>query len=261
VPSRPDFPLRHAARRALHGVVARARGRGGRRLDLLGVQLQVPTGVPHPGLDPSAAFLLRTVGPMVAPGHTVLDVECGAGLGAMVAVSRGAAVVAMDGSAACRDATRANAEAAGVTVVTGTPEPGQLAIRDARPPHDLGSGGPVADGWDLVLWNAAQTSDAERGVVLATLPSLPSLIGETGRLLLVVEKGSGLQDEMARALPREYRAVELARDLGLRPAFAVLCLGFDREAARARRHAERNRSKEAKASVSRRKWEGKEESP
>lgn len=256
------FGIRHHARRALHGAIAGARGRTGRRFELLGVTLRVPRGVHHPGRDPSSGFFLRTVGPMIAPGHRVLDVGCGAGLGALVAASRGATVVALDRSPDALQATRKNAEDASLTVVDTNPEPGQLALVEGDAPSALCVGGVVgSEPWDLVLWNPSQRTDPERSAVLDSLRSLPTLLGETGRLLLVVEKGSGLAEGVLLGMPFEYRVVQLAQDLGLRPAFRVLCLGFDLEASRARRHKERKRSKEAKASVSRRKWEGKEEQP
>ena len=260
VTSTPSFTIRHYARRALHAVLAGMRGQGGRSFELLGVTLRVPRGVHHPGLNPSSGFFLRTVGPMIAPGHRVLDVGCGAGLGALVAASRGAATVGLDRSREALAATSRNAEDASITVVEGEPEPGQLALVEGDAPAVFSSeGGIASEPWDLVLWNPSQRDESDRTAVLESLRFLPTLLGERGRLLVVVEKGSGLAEELRLRMPFEYRVVQLAQDLGLRPAFRVLCLGFDQEASRARRHKERKRSKDAKASVSRRKWEGKEE--
>ncbi len=259
MPSAPSFPVRYVTRRVLHGVLARLRGRGGRRVQVVGIELSVPRGTRHPGLDPSAAFFHRTIGPMVAPEHRVLDVGCGVGLGAIGAASRGAAVLGVEPDPTALEACRGNAREAGIQVVEEAPSGGQLQLvqgdaRDAVQRAGLAAEEP----WDLVLWNAPQRSEAQRSVVLAALPALPDLLGERGRLLLVVERGSGLEAAVRGAMPFEYRVVELARDLGLRPSFRVLCLGFDTEAARARRHAERKRTTGAKAAVSRRKWEGKD---
>lgn len=199
---------------------------------------------------------------MIAPGQRVLDVGCGAGLGALVAATRGAAVLALDAAPTALEATAANARSQGIAVVASPPEPGQLQTLTGQVPDALADPAVVgSDPWDLVLWNAPQRTESHRAAVLDALPTLPTLLGESGRLLLLVEKGSGLEDRVRAAMPFEYRVVELARDLGLRPAFRVLCLGFDKEASRARRHAERKRTKAAKAAVSRRKWEGKGENP
>ena len=226
---------------------------------VVGVDLSVPRGARHPGLDPAAAFFHRTVGPMIAPEHRILDVRCGVGLGAIGAASRGAAVLGVEPDLTALEACRRNAREAGVQVVEEAPTSGQLRLVQGEARDALQRDGLAAkEPWDLVLWNAPQRTKAQRAVVLAALPALPDLLGERGRLLLVVERGSGLEAAVRSAMPFEYRVVELARDLSLRPSFRVLCLGFDAEAARTRRHAERKRTKAAKAAVSRRKWDGKD---
>lgn len=226
-------------------------------MSLHGVQLAVPSGVAHPGRDPASGFFHRTVGPMIAPGHRVLDLGCGAGIGALVAALRGAKAVALDRDANAVAATLANARAAGFPVVEGEPEDGQVAAFVADLPEALAG----HEAFDLVLWNAEQRTPAERATVVGSLTHVPALLGERGRLLVLVERGSGLEAEVREALPEGYRVVVLARDLGLRPAFRVLCVGWDTEAARARRHAERKRSKEAKAAKARQRWDGTRRTP
>lgn len=240
----PGFAVRWAVRRAGHALIAAARGRGRARVRLGGFAIEVPRGVSHPGLDPAAGFFLRTVGPMVAPGQRVLVLDAGVGLLALAAASRGAAVVAREADLRAREAAAANATTAGVPVVDGTPAPGEVTFE-----VELGSG------WDLVLWNPSQRSPRERRRVCGMVEDLPRLVGESGRLLIAVEQGSGLEDDVRAALPDLYRVVVLARDLGLRSVFRVLCLGYDQEEARARRHAERARTRAEKAAVSRRRWE------
>jgi len=247
----PGFAVRWAVRRAGHALIATARGRGRGRVCLGGFELDVPRGAPHPGLDPATGFFLRTVGPMVAPEQRVLVLDAGVGLLALAAASRGAAVVAREPDLTARDAAARNAAGAGIPVVDGTPAAGEVTF-----------GAELGEDWDLVLWSPSQRSMRERRRVCGMVEDLERLVGESGRLLIAVEQGSGLEDDVRAALPDLYRVVVLARDLGLRPTFRVLCLGYDQEEARARRHAERARTRADKAAVSRRRWErGESESP
>ncbi len=164
---------------------------------------------------------------MVAPGQRVLVLECGAGLGAMLAASRGATVVAVDGSEAALAAARANVDAAGLSAeVTFAPS----VPADCEP-------------FDLVF---------ERGGAMRSAEELSSWLGETGRLLRLVPQGSGRD----RA-PTGFRAVRLARSPGFFAPFEVLSIGWDLEAARTERHRARGSDDATRrASVSRRRWEG-----
>ncbi len=202
------------------------------RFTARGIELLVPRGVCHPLMVGSSGFFLRTAGPMIAPGQRVLVLDCGAGLDVVGAATRGALVTGRDLDPRAVEATRANLERAGL--------PGAVQVGDG-----LG-GGP----WDLVLWNPEDPTRLE-----ALLGALPEALGERGRLVLGAQAGSTTRDRALRALPDEFRMVQLARDLGLLARYEVLSLGFDFEAARVRRHAERRRSSEAKAAVSRRRWE------
>ena len=197
-----------------------------------GVDLLVPRGLPHPLVQGSARFFLRTTGPMIAPGQRVLVLDCGAGLDGVAAARRGASVVGRDRDPRAVEATRANLERAGLS--------GEVEVG-----ADL-QGGP----WDLVLWNPDGLQDLE-----SSLAGLAAALGERGRLLLGTVTGSSARRRAREAMSDEFRIVPLARSPGLSARYEVLCIGFDLEAARARRHAERSRSAQEKAAVSRRRWE------
>lgn len=192
----------------------------------------MPRGLPHPLVLGSARFYLRTAGPMIAPDQRVLVLDCGAGLDVLAAASRGALVTGRDRDPRAVSATRANLGRAG--------HAGDVEVGDG-----LG-GGP----WDLVLWNPEEPSHLER-----VLAALPEALGERGRLVLGAGDRPSLRGRADRALPDGFRIVALARSLGLWGRYEVLCLGFDLEAARAQRHAERSRDRASKAAVSRRRWE------
>ncbi len=217
-----------AARRLVHA----RRLRRDDVCSLGGVDLLVPQGLPHPLVHGAARFFLRTTGPMIAPGQRVLVLDCGPGLDVVGAASRGALVVGRDLDPRAVESTRANLDQAGLA--------GEVEVgRDLR-------GGP----WDLVLWNPDGVQDLD-----AVLSGLPAALGERGRFLLGTLAGSSARSRAQRALSDAYRIVPLARSPGLLAPYEVLSVGLDLEASRARRHAERGRSAQDKAGVSRRRWE------
>jgi release factor glutamine methyltransferase len=226
------------------------------RVEVLGHTLDVPPGVHHPVADGSSTFLYRTVGPMVAPGHRILDLGTGCGLGALVAASRGADVVAVDIDPAAIAAAKANVEAAGLSelVEFRVGEATALAADEA---------------FDQVWWNAPQRSvdpteplrpgqaaGRQFSNIDAILRILPQWLGERGRLVISVDLDTGLGEFVRSHLPDGYRSVQLASSLPLGSRFIALSLGFDLEEARRRRHAARDlqRTPEQKAAVSRRRW-------
>ncbi len=212
--------------RRVLGAWRRAPQRLGRRCAVAGQRLVVPAGVPHPLADAGPAFYYRTVGPMIAPEHRVLVLDCGAGLGALLAASRGAQVLAVDADAAAREATRANAVAAGLADrVTVAAEVG-----DVESPFDL-----VFD-----VRGSAPASD------------LRAWLGDQGRLLPLVRLAEPRPEP-----PPGHRAVRLATSPGVLAPFEVLSVGWDLEAARAARHeALGSDDGRRRAAVSRRRWEG-----
>ena len=216
------------ARRALGGI-RRAPRRLGERCRIAGHELVVPRGVPHPLADGGTSFYYRIVGPMIAPGKRVLVVGCGAGLGAVVAGSRGASVVAVDPNPAAVAATAANVQAAGLTAV--------VELRTGRA-EDVVQDGP----FDLVLLDRGRWTSS----------SVPGWLGERGRLVrLISPPGPG------EPLPEGYRAVRLACSPGLFAPFEAVSIGWDLERARTARHeARRSDDAERRAAVSRRRWEG-----
>gem|GEM_PF-2002592 len=256
--------VRAALRHGLTRVIWGRRLRRHDRVEVLGHRLEVPPGVHHPKADGSSDFLFRTVGPMVAPGHRILDLGTGSGLGALVAASRGADVVAVDVDAAAVEAARGNVDAAGLA------DKVDFRVGDAV--------SVVADeAFDQVWWNAPQRpvdpSDPARPAgaagrdyarIAAVLEALPAWLGERGRMVISIDLDSGLGDFVRGHLPDGFRSVQLASSLPVGSRFIALSLGWDLEAARKRRHEEKNlkRSDDQKAAVSRRRWteKGKEHS-
>jgi len=197
---------------------------------VLGIDLVVPRGVPHPLAEGDARFFVRTVGPMVAPGQRVLVLDCGAGLDAVAAGLRGADVTARSEDPRAVVAAAANLARA---EVSGVSEPGAGV-----------AGGP----WDLVLW---RVRDPDR--LPTVLDALPTALGDRGRLVLGIDVQGPAEARMHAALPDGFRAVELARNLGLSLRYRAWSLGVDLEARRRARHAARDARD--KAAVSRRRWE------
>ena len=192
--------------------------------------------------DGSTGFFFRTVGPMIAPGHRVLDVGTGCGVGAVVAASREAHVVACDPSAAAVAVAESNLRAL------------DLWDRvDLRP----GSAADVVgdEQFDLVLLNGPQ-DPAGYELTAAVLAASPRWLGERGRLLLVADRTTGMSEFVASHVPAGYRVVRLARSGSPLSGFDALSVGWDIEAARERRHSERSlgRSDARRAEVSRRRW-------
>lgn len=109
---------------------------------------------------------------------------------------------------------------------------------------------PKRGGWDLVLWRRPRPGPQ----LDALLAALPELLGDRGRLVVVVTSRR-TADAISAALPPDFRVVVLARELGLFSRRRALSIGVDLEARRARRHAERKRTAGEKAAVSRRRWE------
>jgi release factor glutamine methyltransferase len=229
------------------------------RVAVLGHALEVPPGVHHPQADGSSDFLYRTVGPMVAPGHRILDLGTGCGLGALVAASRGADVVAVDIDPAAVEAARANIDAAGLSDSVDFRVGDVLAV--------IGE-----ETFNQVWWNAPQRpvdpSDPQRpgsaagrdfAQIARVLSALPEWLGERGRLVISIDLDSSLGDFVRDNLPEGFRSVQLASSLPIGSRFIALSLGWDLEAARRRRHEAKNleRSDEEKAAVSRRRWKEK----
>ncbi len=218
--------LRHAPRAV----------RGEDRCEVAGHVIRVPRGVRHPLADGSAPFLMRTVGPMVSARHRVLVLGSGCGIGAVVAASRAATVVACDDDPRAVAATESNLRAAGcmdrVTLVRGGPPAGD-------------------DPFDLVWFNGRQGPDGYQAMG-ELLDAVPALLGEQGRLVVAVDRTSGMGEFVRSRVPDGYRVVRLARSPGLLGTWEALSLGWDVEAARARRHA--GRDADAKAQVSRKRW-------
>lgn len=187
----------------------------------------VPAGVRHPLSDGGVPFFLRTVGPMIAPGHRVLVLDAGAGAAAVVAATRGAHVVAHAGSEASAGAIAVNAQAHGVVDA--------LEVRTTEVREE---------GFDLVFQQA-----------LAPPPRREQLerwLGERGRLVRLVLRGA---DEPKP--PAGWRSVQLARSPGVFSAFEARSVGWDLELARAVRHAARGSDDTTRrADVSRRRWQG-----
>ena len=248
--------MRAELRRAWVRLVWGRRLRRSDRVNVFGHALVIPPGVHHPLADGSSTFLFRTVGPMVAPGHRILDLGTGSGLGALVAASRGADVVSVDLDPAAVEVARTNVEAAGLA---------------DRVEFRVGEATAVLEDekFDQVWWNAPQrptdpkdparpngAAGAGYSSVAKVLEALPGWLGERGRMVISIDRDTGLGDFVRGNLPAGYRSVQLASSLPIGSRFIALSLGFDLEAARARRHAERNleRSADQKAAVSRRRW-------
>ena len=229
------------------------------RVEVLGHTVDVPPGVHHPAADGSSTFLYRTVGPMVAPGHRILDLGTGCGLGAIVAASRGAKVVAVDLDLRAIDAARANVEAADLS------DSVEFRLGDAK--AVVGE-----ETFDQIWWNApqqpvdaadptrpGQAAGRDYASIKAILDSLPAWLGERGRLVISVDLDTGLGDFVRACLPAGYRSVQLASSLPVGSRFIALCVGYDLEEARRLRHEARDlqRTDEEKAAVSRKRWAGK----
>ncbi len=185
---------------------------------------------------------------MVARGYRVLDLRTGCGAGALVAASRGAAVVACDPDSAAVACADANLRAA-----------------DLRDRVDLRAGGLDAiaadEGpFDLVWWRGRQDPSGY-AALSRLLERAPDLLGEGGRLILPIDRTTGAEELVRSRVPDGFRVVRLARSPGLIPTWEALSLGWDVEAARARRHAERDRSAADKAAVSRKRWDGANQPP
>jgi len=209
------------------------------RCEVAGHSVRVPRGVFHPRLDGSSAFLLRTVGPMVSVDHRVLDVGTGCGIGAVVAASRGADVVACDPDPAAVASAEANLRASGGW--------DSVDLRAARV-QDLGEIGV----FDLVWFNGLQDPSGY-ALMGDLLDACPDLLGERGRLVVSIDRTTGMGEFVRSRVPEGYRVVRLARSLGLAATWEAFSIGWDSEAARARRHADR--APGAKAAVSRKRWE------
>lgn len=188
---------------------------------------------------------MRTVGPMVAADQRVLDLGTGSGIGAVVAASRGAAVVACDESRSAVAAAEANLRAAGLG--------DRVDLRPGRFQDVLGD-----ERFDLVWFNGPQGPSGYR-LMGDVLDACPSWLEETGRLVVAVDRTAGMGEFVRSRVPRGYRVVQLARSLELLGSWEALCIGWDVEAARARRHS--GRSAEAKAEVSRKRWRRVNEPP
>ncbi len=193
---------------------------------------------------------------MVAPGHRILDLGTGCGLGALVAASRGADVVAVDVDPAAVDAARAN-------VAAGCLED-RVEFRVGDVVDVVGD-----ESFDQIWWNAPQRpvdpadparpgQAAGRGFagVAPVLEALPRWLGERGRMVISIDLDSDLGDFVRARLPEGFRSVQLASSLPVGSRFIALSLGWDLEAARKRRHEEKNlqRTADQKAAVSRRRW-------
>ena len=176
---------------------------------------------------------------MVASNHRVLDVGTGSGIGALVAASRGAEVVACDPSRAAVAAAEANLRAAGV---------GDSVVLTAARVQDLD----VAGEFDQVWFNGPQDPSGYQ-LMGDLLDAAPALLGEKGRLILTIDRTTGMGEFVRSRLPAGYRVVRLARSLGLFATWEAYSVGWDQEAARAKRHGPRD--PEARAAVSRKRWE------
>ncbi len=201
--------------------------------------MRVPRGVFHPLQDGSSAFLMRTVGPMVSSNHRVLDVGTGSGLGALVAASRGATVVACEPDPRAAAATESNLRAGGVW--------DRVELHAARL-EDLALEGE----FDQVWFNGPQDPSGYQ-LMGALLDAAPTLLGERGRLIVTIDRTTGMGEFVRSRMPEGYRVVRLARSLGLLATWEAYSVGWDVEAARARRHQARD--PKAKAAVSRKRWE------
>jgi hypothetical protein len=91
------------------------------------------------------------------------------------------------------------------------------------------------------------------------LDAVPELLGEGGRLVVAIDRTTGMGEFVRSRIPEGYRVVRLARSLGLMATWEALSIGWDVEAARALRHA--GRDLRAKAAVSRKRWERVNEPP
>ena len=246
-----------AKRRAQRAVLAVRRAH---RTDceLLGHRFAVPDGVYDPRTDGSSGFFYRAVGPMIAPGQRVLDIGTGCGLGAVVAASRGATVVAVDLDPATIAAARGN------TILAGLDRAVEFRV---GPVEDVVG----AESFDLVLWNAPQDPRACVGArclltrsgqghdrVLGVTRQCARWLGERGRFLVLLDTGSGLEALLEAAVPPGYRSVLLTEQLGFASHFVVRSLGWDAEAARRARHGAGPGRPDVvrRAEVNRRRWEG-----
>jgi release factor glutamine methyltransferase len=80
------------------------------------LELDVPTGVFHPGLFFSSDVLAAEIDRRKPTGRTVLDMGCGSGLLSLAAARAGAVVTAVDINIEAVRATASNATANGVSV-------------------------------------------------------------------------------------------------------------------------------------------------
>lgn len=238
--------------RGLERLALRARTFSEAGTTVLGFHFDVPDGAYHPALDGASAFFHRVVGPMIAPGQRVLDAGTGVGVGAVVAASRGASVVAVDCFAPAVRAASRNIAAAGlhdsVELRTGD-------VLDVVP----------EGGFHLVLWNGPQDPRECRGDrCFATkagsdlarfteiVRAAPRWIGERGRLIVLTDALFSTATTLTAAVPEGHRLVPLSRSpLG---RFTVWSMGLDLERARAERQGADTRT-QRRARVSRRRWQ------
>ena len=127
--------------------------------------------------------------------------------------------------------------------------------------------GPVAEvvgeeTFDLVALNGPQGPEGYE-LMAAVLEACPAWLGESGRLLLLVDRSTGMRQFISSRLPEGYRELELARSQQLLATFQVVSVGWDLEAARQRRHADRKLERDPgdKARVSRKRWDGSANEP
>ena len=194
---------------------------------------------------------------MVSPGHRVLDLGTGCGLGALIAASRGATVVACDVSKVAMDAAQRNVDAAGLA--------DSVELR-----HGCGAEVVGDEVFDLIWCTPPQQpqraeGEAQRATrageghrdLVPILEAIPRWAGQRGRFVVLCDDDWGLESLIQRHCPEGFRSVQLAETLGALAHHRVLSLGYDLEAARVERHREEGRLRDgsAKAAVSRRRWE------
>lgn len=241
----PAHTLRKAER-----VVLAVRRRVEPEVSIGGLAFEAPAPVFHPALDGSTAFFARIAGPMIAPGHRVLDVGTGCGVLGALAAHRGASVVACDVSIDAIRAAESNLRRHGLSDRV---ELRAGAARDVVP----------EGGFDLVFWNGPQDTrpclgercfatkaGAHHGRLVEVFTGAPRWIGESGRMLVLADAVWGADASLLGAVPEGFRLVPLRRSAFGR--FTLWSLGWD--AARARAERQEGAS-ERRARVSRRRWQ------